>query len=143
MTDAQIELLGGAVLGQVFRRMSEANKERMAERRQRHEYLMAERGAAMKDRDSARAMQGGTWMRRIIAFMIVALLTYGLYLAAWGDASIQVGELVEKRHGILQGLFGGAEQKLKFHELKGLLIHPEHWTAFRAMIGFYFGQAVK
>lgn len=143
MTNPQLELLGGAILGQVFRRSAEAAKERLAEREQRHEYLMAERGQAIKDRISARKMSGGTWVRRFITVSIIGLITWLLYAFAFTGDTIYIGEVVERSGGILKGIFGGADSKLKFHELSGLVIHPETWSAVRALIGFYFGQAVK
>lgn len=143
MTNSQIELLGGAILGHIFRRVALQHKERMEERGQLHEQRMAELDVVVADRNAARGMAGGTLIRRFIAFSIFAFVCWALYFFAYTDLPIQVGETVERSGGILRDIFGGAKEKLKFHEVHGLVLHPEHWTVVRALIGFYFGQSIK
>lgn len=142
MNDALTELGIGTAAGAILRHMAESRAAARDERRHLHAERMAEKKQQAETIEAARRFAlagGGTWMRRLIVVSIVSFLTWLLFYAGvFTDLPVMVGELQEKT-----GLFGREKVKMVWHELRGLVVHPEMWTTLRVVSGFYFGQAIK
>jgi hypothetical protein len=132
-----ITMIGGSVVGFVFRYMAERAKER-------HEIY--KRAIGLKDSEIKAAnsaaervpFDAGKWVRRAI----VTCVLFGVILAPFILSLLGVSTIVEVEqvNGTFLGLFGGGTEIL-FVELKGYLMVPEVRQTLTALVGFYFGNA--
>ena len=133
-----ITMIGGSVVGFIFRYMSERAKER-------NEFYKRALGIKQAEIDSAHAaaervpVDAGKWVRR----MIVTFVLFGVILAQFLLALMGLNTIVEIQETnaeYLFGLFGGGTE-VKFLELEGYLLVPEVRQTLTALVGFYFGNA--
>ena len=133
-----ITMIGGSVVGFIFRYMSERAKER-------NEFYKRALGIKQAEIDSADAaaervpVDAGKWVRR----MIVTFVLFGVILAPFLLALMGLNTIVEIQETnaeYLFGLFGGGTE-VKFLELEGYLLVPEVRQTLTALVGFYFGNA--
>lgn len=131
-------MLGGSVVGFVFRFIAERAKDRQSQ----FQMMMSRYAAEEGGRDSAIKrvpLDAGKWVRRII---VVSVL-FGVILAPFILSILgysTVAEVQEEKAEFLFGLFGGGSEKT-FVEIQGYLIIPEVRQTLSAIVGFYFGSA--
>ncbi len=133
-----ITMIGGSIVGFIFRYMAERAKER-------HEIFQRAIGWKKAEDESAdkaakrMPVDAGKWVRRVI----VASILFGVILAPFilslmGHSTIV--QIEEEKSTWLFGLFGGGTEVM-FVELKGYLMVPEVRQTLTAIVGFYFGNA--
>jgi hypothetical protein len=131
-------MIGGSVVGFIFRYMAERAKER-------HEIYKRAIGLKKAEDDSANAAaervppDAGKWVRRVI----VTCVLFGVILAPFVLSLLGLSTIVEvetQNPEWFFGLFGGGTEVL-FVELKGYLMVPEVRQTLTALVGFYFGNA--
>ena len=131
-------MLGGSIVGFIFKYMSERAKDRQLQ----FEILTKRHKAQEKAHNDAVkrvSVDGGKWIRRII----VCVILFGVVLAPFILALLGVPTIVEiqeEHRSFLFGLFGG-KTEIKFVELTGFLLIPEVRQTLTAIVGFYFGSA--
>jgi len=131
-------MIGGSVVGFIFRYMAERAKER-------HEIYKRALGFKKAEDDSANAAAErvpadvGKWVRRVI----VTCVLFGVILAPFILSLLGLSTIVEietQNPEWFFGLFGGGTEIL-FVEMKGYLMVPEVRQTLTALVGFYFGNA--
>jgi hypothetical protein len=128
---------GSAIMGWLMKASALARKER------HEEMLMALKMAGAVDQSADLAAKrvrsnGGVWVRRIIAFAIVAFL--GFLVIGGGLLQIPVVvETVKEGGSFLFGLFSSGKS-VTYQEVHGMLLTPELRQGFLAVIAFYLGQ---
>ena len=131
-------MIGGSVVGFIFRYMAERAKER-------HEIYKRALGLKKAEDDSANAAAKrvpadvGKWVRRVN----VTCVLFGVILAPFILSLLGLSTIVEietQNPEWLFGLFGGGTEVL-FVEMKGYLMVPEVRQTLTALVGFYFGNA--
>jgi len=133
-----ITMLGGSIMGFVFKYMSERAKDRQKQ----FEIMMKRHKAQEKAHNDAVkrvSVDGGKWIRRII----VCVILFGVVLAPFVLALMGVPTIVEieeEHRAFLFGLIGG-KTEIKFVELTGFLLIPEVRQTLTAIVGFYFGAS--
>ena len=133
-----ITMIGGTVVGFIFRYLAERAKER-------HEIYKRAIGwkKAMDDSADKAAkrvpIDAGKWVRRaIVASVLFAVILAPFMLFIMGFSTIV--EVETQSPEFLFGLFGGGTEVF-FVELKGYLMVPEVRQSLTAIMGFYFGNA--
>ena len=131
-------MIGGSIVGFIFRYMSERAKER-------HEIYKRAIGLKQAEIDSANAaakrvsVDAGKWIRRCI----VVCVLFGVILAPFILALLGLNTIVEINEVGSTYFFGMFEEDdaIKFLELEGYLLVPEVRQTLTALVGFYFGNA--
>ena len=133
-----ITMIGGTVVGFIFRYMAERAKERHEIYKRAIGWKKAEDESA--DKAAKRVpVDVGKWVRRaIVASVLFAVILAPFILSVLGYSTIV--EVETQSPEFLFGLFGGGTEIL-FVELKGYLMVPEVRQALTAIMGFYFGNA--
>ena len=138
MTLELITMIGGTLIGFVFRYMAERAKER-------HDMFSLAIGMkkAMDESANEAAKREptdvGKWVRRVIViFVLFGVILAPFILAMFGYPTIVQVETQSPEYFF--GLFGGGTEVL-FVELKGYLMVPEIRQTLTAIVGFYFGNA--
>ena len=133
-----ITMIGGTVVGFIFRYLAERARER-------HEiYKRAIGWKKAEDTSADKAAQRvpidvGKWVRRaIVASVLFAVILAPFILSIMGYSTIV--EVETQNPEWFFGLFGGGTEVL-FVELKGYLMIPEVRQTLTAIVGFYFGNA--
>ncbi|MAF43967.1 MAG: hypothetical protein CMI54_07390 [Parcubacteria group bacterium] len=133
-----ITMIGGTVVGFIFRYMAERAKER-------HEIFRRAIGWKKSEDDSADKaakrvpIDAGKWVRRaIVACVLFAVVLAPFILSVMGYSTIV--EVETENPEYFFGLFGGGTE-IMFVELKGYLMSPEVRQTLTAIVGFYFGNA--
>ena len=131
-------MIGGTVVGFIFRYMAERAKERHEIYKRAIGWKKAEDESA--DKAAKRVpVDVGKWVRRaIVASVLFAVILAPFILSVLGYSTIV--EVETQSPEFLFGLFGGGTEIL-FVELKGYLMVPEVRQALTAIMGFYFGNA--
>jgi len=132
-----ITMIGGSIVGFIFRYMAERAKER-------HEIYKRFLGLKKAETESADAaaqrvpVDVGKWVRRLI----VTSVLFGVILAPFILSLMGYSTIVEVEtvKGKFLGIFGGGTE-VAFVELKGYLMVPEVRQTLTAIVGFYFGNA--
>ena len=133
-----ITMIGGTVVGFIFRYMAERAKER-------HEIYKRAIGwkKAMDDSADKAAkrvpVDVGKWVRRAI----VCVILFGVVIAPFILSLLGMSTIVQVEETgaeYLFGLFGGGT-KIAFVEMKGFLMSAEVRQTLTAIVGFYFGNA--
>jgi len=133
-----ITMIGGSIVGFIFRYMAERAKER-------HE--MFKNALALKkaqddsaDKAAERVpIDVGKWVRRLIVCSILfGVIAAPFILSLLGYSTIV--EVETENPTWLFGLFGGGKE-INFVELDGYLMVPEVRQTLSAIVGFYFGNA--
>lgn len=131
-------MIGGSVVGFIFRYMAERAKEK-------HEIF--QRALGLKKAETAAAdaaakrvpVDAGKWVRRaIVVCVLFGVILAPFILALMGLTTIV--EIQETGSTYLFGLFEG-DSSIKFLELEGYLLVPEVRQTLTALVGFYFGNA--
>ncbi len=133
-----ITMIGGSIVGFIFRYMAERAKERHEIYKRAIGWKKAEDDSADKAGKRVPA-DVGKWVRR----MIVASILFGVILAPFILSLLGYSTIVEveqEKSTWLFGLFGGGTE-IMFVELKGYLMVPEVRQTLTAIVGFYFGNA--
>jgi len=133
-----ITMIGGTVVGFIFRYMAERAKERHEIYKRAVGWKKAEDASA--DKAAKRVpIDVGKWVRRaIVACILFAVVLAPFLLSILGYSTIV--EVETQKPDWLFGLFGGGTEVL-FVELKGYLMVPEVRQTLTAIVGFYFGNA--
>ena len=133
-----LTMIGGTIVGFIFRYMAERAKER-------HEIYKRAIGwkKAMDDSADKAAervpIDAGKWVRRIIVSCVLfAVVLAPFVLSILGYSTVVEVETQDPEWFF--GLFGGGTEVL-FVELKGYLMVPEVRQTLTAIVGFYFGNA--
>ena len=138
MTLELITMIGGTIVGFIFRYLAERAKER-------HElFKRAIAWKAAEDESADKAAKRvpvdvGKWVRRAIVMSVL----FGVILAPFVLSLLGYSTVVEvetQSPEWLFGLFGGGTEVL-FVELDGYLMVPEVRQTLTAIVGFYFGNA--
>ena len=132
-------LIGGTVMGFVFKMMAQQAQDRAEQHKMFIEALKAttdSQNAAVQRVPNDKA---GNWVRRVI---IIAIL-FGVILAPFMLAMLGKPIIVEVNEPVKTWLFGlwSTGGKPKFYQLGSYLLVPEVRQALMAIIGFYFGTA--
>ena len=132
-----ITMIGGSLVGFIFRYMSERAKER-------HEMYKRAIGMKKAEIDSADAaaarapIDAGKWVRRsIVACILFAVVLAPFILSVMGYSTVV--QVESENPTWFFGLFGGGTE-IMFVELKGYLMMPEVRQTLTAIVGFYFGN---
>jgi hypothetical protein len=130
-------MLGGSIVGFIFRYMAERAKDRQDQ----FKMMMESRQLAIKEKDQASQVDGdmGKTIRRFIVICIMFAVIMAPFLLSLIGISTIV-EIQEVGETFLFGLFGGGTET-KFIELNGYLMIPEVRQTLSALVGFYFGNA--
>ncbi len=138
MTLELITMIGGSVVGFIFRYMAERAKERAEIYKMALGLKKAEDDSA--DKAAKRVpIDVGKWVRRLIVCAILfAVILAPFLLSIFGYSTIV--EVETTNPDWLFGLFGGGTEVM-FVELKGYLMLPEVRQTLSAIVGFYFGNA--
>ena len=138
MTLELVSMIGGSIVGFIFRYMAERAKERA-------EIYKIALGLKKAEDDSADKaakrvpLDVGKWVRRLIVCAILfAVILAPFLLSIFGYSTIV--EVETTNPDWLFGLFGGGTEVM-FVELKGYLMLPEVRQTLSAIVGFYFGNA--
>jgi len=133
-----ITMIGGTVVGFIFRYLAERAKERHEIYKRAIGWKKAEDTSA--DKAAKRVpVDVGKWVRRaIVASVLFAVILAPFILSVMGFSTIV--EVETQKPDFLFGLFGGGTEVL-FVELKGYLMVPEVRQSLTAIMGFYFGNA--
>jgi hypothetical protein len=133
-----ITMIGGTVVGFIFRYMAERAKERHEIYKRAIGWKKAEDASA--DKAAKRVpIDAGKWVRRaIVASVLFAVILAPFILSVMGFTTIV--EVETQSPEFLFGLFGGGTEVF-FVELKGYLMVPEVRQSLTAIMGFYFGNA--
>ena len=133
-----ITMVGGTIVGFIFRYMAERAKERHEIYKRAIGWKKAEDNSA--DKAAKRVpIDVGKWVRRaIVASILFAVILAPFILSIMGHSTIV--EVETQKDTWLFGLFGGGTEVL-FVELKGYLLLPEVRQTLTAIVGFYFGNA--
>ena len=133
-----ITMVGGSVVGFIFRYMSERAKER----HEMYKRAIGMKKAEMESADAAAArmpVDAGKWVRRaIVGCILFAVVLAPFILSVMGFSTIVQVETEDPTWFF--GLFGGGTE-IMFVELKGYLMMPEVRQTLTAIVGFYFGNA--
>ena len=131
-------MVGGSIVGFIFRYMAERAKERAEIYKMALGLKEAEDNSA--DKAAARVpFDAGKWVRRIIVSCVLfAVILAPFILSILGYSTVV--EVETQSPEFLFGLFGGGKEVL-FVELKGYLMIPEVRQTLTAIVGFYFGNA--
>ena len=133
-----ITMIGGSVVGFIFRYMSERAKER----HEVYKRAIGMKKAEIESADAAAArmpVDAGKWVRRLIVGSILfAVVLAPFILSVMGFSTIVQVETEDPTWFF--GLFGGGTE-IMFVELKGYLMMPEVRQTLTAIVGFYFGNA--
>ncbi|MAF25992.1 hypothetical protein CL634_10545 [bacterium] len=131
-------MIGGSVVGFIFRYMAERAKEK-------HEIF--KRALGLKEAETAAAdaaakrvpVDAGKWVRRAI----VVCVLFGVILAPFILSLLGLTTIVEIQETGSEYLFGmfHGDDSIKFLELEGYLLVPEVRQTLTALVGFYFGNA--
>ena len=133
-----ITMIGGSIVGFIFRYMAERAKER-------HEIYKRAVGMKNAEDDSAdkaakrMPVDAGKWVRRLI----VVIVLFGVILAPFLLSLLGLSTIVQvemENPTSFFGLFGGGTE-IAFVELKGYLMSSEVRQTLTAIVGFYFGNA--
>ena len=131
-------MIGGTIVGFIFRYMAERAKER-------HEIF--QRAIGWKKAEDASADKAakrvpvdvGKWVRRAIVMCVLfGVILAPFLLSLLGYSTVVEVETVNPEYFF--GLFGGGTEVL-FVELEGYLMVPEVRQTLTAIVGFYFGNA--
>tara|TARA_B100000676_G_C17845035_1_gene715021 strand:- start:86 stop:520 length:435 start_codon:yes stop_codon:yes gene_type:complete len=138
MTLELVTMIGGSVVGFIFRYMAERAKERAEIYKMALGLKKAEDDSA--DKAAKRVpIDVGKWVRRLIVCAILfAVILAPFLLSIFGYSTIV--EVETTNPDWLFGLFGGGTEVM-FVELKGYLMLPEVRQTLSAIVGFYFGNA--
>ena len=133
-----ITMIGGSVVGFIFRYMAERAKERAEIYKMALGMKKAEDDSA--DKAAKRVpIDVGKWVRRaIVASVLFAVILAPFILSIMGYYTIV--EVETEKPTWFFGLFGGGTEVM-FVELKGYLMLPEVRQTLSAIVGFYFGNA--
>jgi hypothetical protein len=138
MTLELITMIGGTVVGFIFRYLAERAKERHEIFKRAIAFKKAEDDSA--DKASKRVpIDAGKWVRRAIVMSIL----FGVILAPFVLSLLGYNTVVEVETTNPEwffGLFGGGTETL-FVQLDGYLMVPEVRQTLTAIVGFYFGNA--
>ncbi len=133
-----ITMIGGTVVGFIFRYLAERAKERHEIYKRAIGWKKAEDDSADKAAERV-PVDVGKWVRRaIVASVLFAVILAPFILSVMGFTTIV--EVETESPEWLFGLFGGGTEVF-FVELKGYLMVPEVRQALTAIMGFYFGNA--
>jgi hypothetical protein len=133
-----ITMIGGTVVGFIFRYLAERAKERHEIYKRAIGWKKAEDESADKAAERV-PVDVGKWVRRaIVASVLFAVILAPFILSVMGFTTIV--EVETESPEWLFGLFGGGTEVF-FVELKGYLMVPEVRQALTAIMGFYFGNA--
>ena len=131
-------MIGGSIVGFIFRYMAERAKER-------HEMFKTALALKKAQDDSADKaakrvpIDVGKWVRRLIVCCILfGVIAAPFILSLLGHSTIV--EIETENPTWLFGLFGGGKE-INFVELDGYLMVPEVRQTLSAIVGFYFGNA--
>jgi len=133
-----ITMIGGSIVGFIFRYMAERAKER-------HEIFKNAIALKKAQDDSADKaaervpIDVGKWVRRLIVCCILfGVIAAPFILSLMGHSTIV--EVETENPTWFFGLFGGGKE-INFVELDGYLMVPEVRQTLSAIVGFYFGNA--
>ncbi|OHE71218.1 MAG: hypothetical protein A2007_05065 [Verrucomicrobia bacterium GWC2_42_7] len=136
-----ISLLGSSVLGGVMKVWSRSNEIRLYERMIALQHLhspSAPPGDFFKSRFSGgRSFQ---WTRKFIALIAVFfIIAFPKIVAVWMPQAVHIGY-----QQLSQGfLFFSDIEKIKWVQMKGLVISPLDTHILAAIVGLYFGDVVS
>jgi len=138
MTLELVTMIGGSIVGFIFRYMAERAKERAEIYKMALGLKKAEDDSA--DKAAKRVpVDVGKWVRRaIVCSVLFAVILAPFLLSILGYSTIVQVETTKPDW--LFGLFGGGTEVM-FVELKGYLMLPEVRQTLSAIVGFYFGNA--
>tara|TARA_Y100000310_G_scaffold327618_1_gene394256 strand:+ start:1080 stop:1514 length:435 start_codon:yes stop_codon:yes gene_type:complete len=138
MTLELITMIGGTIVGFIFRYLAERAKERHELFKRAIAWKNAEDDSA--DKAAKRVpVDVGKWVRRAIVMSVL----FGVILAPFVLSLLGYSTVVEvetQNPEYFFGLFGGGTEVL-FVELEGYLMVPEVRQTLTAIVGFYFGNA--
>ncbi len=130
-------MLGGSIIGFIFRYMAERAKDRQDQ----FKMMMESRRLAIEEKEQASRADGdmGKKIRRFIVVCVMFAVIMAPFLLSLIGVSTIV-EIEDVQSTFLFGLFGGGTET-KFIELNGYLMVPEVRQTLSALVGFYFGNA--
>ncbi len=124
-----ISLLGGGVAGFVMRFMAA-----QAEAQSRaFDRMITAQKAADESAELARRHDPGSWVRRVIAMVVLFAVVIAPFVLALIDVPVAVES--DGPWWDILGLFGGWET------VSGFILLPEVRQGMVALIGFYFGSS--
>ena len=129
MTIELLSMLGGSLLGFIFRYM--AAQQEAAQETVRLSMQLQTAADASADSASARS---GAWVRRLLSGAVLFGLILGPFILALLDRPVYVND--PKLWWDVLGLFSGG-----YERIEGFVILPEVRTALLSVVGFYLGSA--
>lgn len=130
---------GGAILGGVLKLQAA----KMQAQQRTHDLLAGKERIVQDGIENARKFlpKGGEWTRRLIVMAVMFAIFIAPSLATYLDptTSVYYG-YTESTRGFW--FFVDSIEKMRFHEMKGLVILPIHTHLAGAIAGFYFGAGV-
>lgn len=136
MTTEVVDLLtlgGGAIAGKAFGTVTFLLEQLATARRENHILLMEKFDKEEESMERANKVDGGTWMRRAVYFL-VAFSVVSVIVAAWYGQDIYVEEQVQK------GFWFWKQSVTEFIKVEGIPFFSMNKTAFLAIVSFYLGK---
>lgn len=127
MTTELISMLGGGLMGFIFRYMG-----MVSENQQKTTELLLKKQAMADDSADRASLRGNHIGRRVLVFTVLFTLAIAPFIGAFLDVNTWVES--ERAPWDVLGIFTGGWEKLQ-----GIVLLPELRAAMLAAVGFYLG----
>ena len=112
---------------------------------ERQKWLMSKENFELIERSKVSAgTRSGAWIRRFIVICVIFAVFIAPIFSLLMFPECPVSYAYTEQTGKFLGIFGNSLERLRYVELKGIVLLPIHTQMASCIIGYYFGvSAVK